>query len=93
MSGWGGCRRWLQEDVRRVAGVAVADGLLLLAGLVRVGEAWEVACLESVLLAPSGVVWAQGVAEKTAALLARLGWEDVPVVLVLPPERTVEEEM
>ncbi len=93
MSGWGGCRRWLQEDVRRVAGVAVADGLLLLAGLARVGEAWEVTCLESVLLAPSGEGWAQGVAEKTAALLARLGWEDVPVVLVLPPERTVEEEM
>lgn len=93
MSGWAGCRRWLYDEAQRVAGVAAMDGLVLLAGLERCEEHWRVAALESVLFVPEEGAWAQSVAEKTAALLARIGYEDAPVVLAAPPDAAYVEEM
>ena len=92
MYGWAGCRDWLHEELRRIAGVAAEDGLLYLAGLEKTVGGWQVACLESVLFAPEEDR-AGSIAEKTAVLLARSGWEDVPVVLAMPPEDVYVEEM
>ncbi len=92
MSGLAGCREWLREEVRRIVGVATADGLLYFAGLEKTAAGWQVACLESVLFAPEEER-AASIAEKTAVLLARSGWEEVPVVLALPSEDVYAEEM
>lgn len=92
MYGWAGCRDWLHEELRRIAGVAAEDGLLYLAGLEKTVGGWQVACLESVLFAPEEDR-AGSIAEKTAVLLARSGWEGVPVVLAMPPEDVYVEEM
>ena len=65
MYGLAGCREWLHEEVRRIVGVAIADGLLYFAGLEKTAAGWQVACLESVLFAPE---------EARAASIARARW-------------------
>lgn len=73
----------------RVAGIAYQEGMLYVAGLERKEGTFEAAFLESVMLQAEPEEKAQAVAEKTAALLSKKGWEHVSVVLALAESELV----
>ncbi|WP_294159016.1 hypothetical protein [uncultured Selenomonas sp.] len=77
----------LQNHVDRMAGVAYHEGMLYVAGLERKEQtkepAFEVAMLACVMLQAEEDAWQQAIAEKTAVLLSRAGWNGVPVVFAL----------
>ena len=82
------CREFFRHETCRVAGVYWADGMVYLAGVARSAEAAEVLFLDRVLLehGEDGEADETALAEKTALLLARRGWERELLVLALPRE-------
>lgn len=70
--------------VTRVVGIAWQEGMLYVAFLEWQQVRFEIAGFESVMLQTAGEDPVQSIAEKTAAMLARKGWEGERVALSVP---------